>query len=102
MRDLRDAGTLRRPTGSRAGDDAVERDVLCAAVERLARSQSRVVTVNLEDLWLETQPQNVPGTSDEHPNWRRRARRAFEDFRDAPEVLDTLQAVNDARSARKR
>jgi len=36
--------------------------------------------VNLEDLWGETQPQNVPGTTHERPNWRRRARYAMEDM----------------------
>jgi hypothetical protein len=28
-----------------------------------------VVLVNLDDLWLETQPQHFPGTRDEHSNW---------------------------------
>jgi 4-alpha-glucanotransferase len=37
----------------------------------LARGPAAVVLVNLEDLWLESAPQNVPGTSDERPNWRR-------------------------------
>ncbi len=38
-----------------------------------ARSPSPLVAVNLEDLWGERRPQNVPGTSTEHPNWRRRS-----------------------------
>ncbi len=36
-----------------------------------ARSSAPLTLVNLEDLWGERQPQNVPGTTDEHPNWRR-------------------------------
>ena len=33
----------------------------------LGASPTRVVIVNLEDLWLETRPQNVPGTWEEPP-----------------------------------
>ncbi|CAN5791996.1 4-alpha-glucanotransferase [soil metagenome] len=42
-------------------------------LERLAASPARYVLLTLEDLWLERRPQNVPGTSAERPNWRRRA-----------------------------
>jgi 4-alpha-glucanotransferase len=37
-----------------------------------------MVLVNMEDLWLEARPQNVPGTSSERPNWRRKARLTLE------------------------
>lgn len=43
-----------------------------AAVERLARSDADQVMLDVEDLWGEHRPQNVPGTSTEVPNWRRR------------------------------
>jgi 4-alpha-glucanotransferase len=48
--------------------------VLRAALAFLSASQARLVLINLEDLWLETQPQNVPGTWHERPNWCRKAR----------------------------
>ncbi|MBX3380213.1 MAG: 4-alpha-glucanotransferase [Phycisphaeraceae bacterium] len=38
-----------------------------------ARGPAPIIIVNLEDLWGERLPQNVPGTSAEYPNWRRRA-----------------------------
>lgn len=44
-------------------------------LEALGRSPARQVQVNLEDLWLEPAPQNVPGTGAEAANWRRRFRR---------------------------
>jgi 4-alpha-glucanotransferase len=47
-------------------------------LERLSASRARYVLVNLEDLWLEPEPQNVPGTSDERPNWKRRASRSLD------------------------
>lgn len=44
----------------------------------LSRSNARLVMLNIEDLWLESQPQNTPTTSRERPNWRRKHRLAVE------------------------
>ncbi|MBS0531735.1 MAG: 4-alpha-glucanotransferase [Proteobacteria bacterium] len=42
------------------------------AVEFLAHSPSRILAISIDDLLgLKDQP-NIPGTVDEHPNWRRR------------------------------
>ena len=71
--------------------------MLRAALEHLASSDARTVLVNLEDLWLETRPQNVPGTAGAVPNWRRPARYAFERFRDRRDVLGTLSVIDRAR-----
>jgi len=68
--------------------------VLKACLAFLSSSQARVVLVNLEDLWLETHPQNIPGTEDEYPNWRRKARYNFEDFCQIPPVVDTLRMID--------
>jgi 4-alpha-glucanotransferase len=70
-------------------------DVLQACQELLASSQSRVTLLNIEDLWLETEPQNIPGTSSECPNWRRRLRFGFEEFAELPTVVDALHRVNE-------
>jgi len=67
--------------------------VLRAILAFLGASPARIVLVNLEDLWLETQPQNVPGTGEERPNWRRKARLPFEAFSRSPEVIDLLREV---------
>ena len=48
-------------------------DELVAAVYAfLARSPARVLMVQIEDLLLEPEQPNLPGTVAEHPNWRRR------------------------------
>ena len=78
-----------------------ERSVLRACLAFLSATRARVVYVGLEDLWLETKPQNVPGTSDEHPNWRRKAHYSFEAFSQMPEVLATLQEVDRLRKRRR-
>lgn len=64
-----------------------------AACRYLAQSSCRVVLLNLEDLWLEPEPQNVPGTSDERPNWRRKLGVTLEAVVDHEEVKQTLSTV---------
>jgi 4-alpha-glucanotransferase len=68
--------------------------VVRALLDHLAAGPARMVLVNLEDLWLERRPQNVPGTTDQYPNWRRRYRHTFEDFSRMPSVMGTLARVN--------
>ena len=59
------------------------------------KSNADLVSVTLEDLWHETQRQNVPGTTDEHPNWRRPLRYALEDL--GAKVGATLDAIGKTR-----
>jgi 4-alpha-glucanotransferase len=80
---LRDRGLLEE-----GADD--EYAILRACLAFLGASSARVVIASLEDLWLETRPQNVPGTVDEHPNWRRKACYSFEAFCQLPQVLGAL------------
>ncbi len=76
-------------------------DIMRGLTEYLAASSARVALVMLEDLWLETEPQNVPGTTSEFPNWRRRMARDLHDALSDPEVAGVLRAV-DARRKRAR
>ncbi len=71
--------------------------VLQACLALLALSPAPIVLVNLEDLWEETLPQNTPGTFHERPNWRRKARYNFEQFRELPGVIRILKVVNEFR-----
>ncbi|MFL6258549.1 MAG: 4-alpha-glucanotransferase [Thermoanaerobaculia bacterium] len=69
-------------------------------LDHLATSPARMVLVNLEDLWQETEPQNVPGTHDERPNWRRKARFSFEEFSTRADVVEPLKRVDELRKQR--
>ncbi|HEU4805069.1 MAG TPA: 4-alpha-glucanotransferase, partial [Nitrobacter sp.] len=54
------------------GEEHIAPKNVFGAVEFLARTPSRILAVALDDLiGLKDQP-NIPGTVDEHPNWRRR------------------------------
>lgn len=67
-------------------------------MEWLASGPARLLLVNLEDLWLETAPQNVPGTGPERANWRRKARYSLEEFTAQPQVVKTLRQIHLLRS----
>ncbi|MDP3939881.1 MAG: 4-alpha-glucanotransferase [Deltaproteobacteria bacterium] len=67
--------------------------LLDACLAFLAASPARIVLVNLEDLWGERRPQNVPGTGRERPNWRRKAALTFESFSRSPRVVETLRRI---------
>lgn len=71
--------------------------VLEACLSFLAESPAEVLLVNLEDLWLETEQQNIPGVVDGHPNWQRKARYDFETFSRMPEVLELLTKLRRSR-----
>jgi len=76
--------------------------VLRGCLSFLAASRARTVLINLEDLWLETEPHNIPSTrEEEYPNWRRRAQYTFEQFCQLPQMADTLQKVNKLRKQSK-
>ncbi|MBP2675295.1 MAG: 4-alpha-glucanotransferase [Deltaproteobacteria bacterium] len=67
---------------------------LRAALAHLAASEAETAMVGLEDLWLEREPQNTPGTWKERPNWMRKSRFSIEEFRKHPEVVRILREVN--------
>ncbi|MBI3323441.1 MAG: 4-alpha-glucanotransferase [Candidatus Omnitrophica bacterium] len=75
-------------------------EALQALLRLLARSPARTVLVNLEDLWGETRPQNVPGTRRAYPNWRRRATHALEGFARIPRLAEALEEIRRLRKNR--
>jgi 4-alpha-glucanotransferase len=77
--------------------DAKPGDVLHASLAWLGTTDARVVFAALEDLWGETRPQNVPGTGPPMPNWQRKARHPFDDFRRLPAVRKAMRILREAR-----
>jgi 4-alpha-glucanotransferase len=73
-----------------------------ASLAWLAKSAAAAVIINLEDLWVETAPQNVPGTGLERPNWRRKSRYTLEELTTRPDLLETVRLVAEARKPRER
>ena len=71
--------------------------ILRAWLSQLASGDAYLVLVNLEDLWLEPLPQNVPGTWDERPNWKRKASVSSEQVRKSDSVTAILKAIDEIR-----
>jgi 4-alpha-glucanotransferase len=85
------------PAEERGRGAATDAALLRKRLDHLAESPARMVLVNLEDLWQETEPQNVPGTSGERSNWRRKARFSFEEFSTRADVVEPLKKVDELR-----
>ena len=84
-----------------AGDDPCDPDTLNERVHAaLARSPAAMVSASLDDLLGEEQAQNLPGTIDEYPNWRRRHRVAVQDLTRDPRFQRLARLMATARPRR--
>ena len=68
-----------------------------AAVAYVATTPCEIAIVPAEDLLGLVEQPNLPGTTDEHPNWRRRLPGRAEDMLDAPEVRARTARLNEER-----
>lgn len=64
-------------------------------LRRLGSSEAGLVLATMEDLWLETEPQNVPGTL-RAANWSRQARRPIEALAQ-PGIAEQLDVLDTSR-----
>ncbi|HVT45925.1 MAG TPA: 4-alpha-glucanotransferase [Thermoanaerobaculia bacterium] len=69
-------------------------DLLSGCLALIAASDAPLVVVNLEDLWGETEPQNVPGTGYERPNWRRKLKWSLEEIVASEELRTRLAPID--------
>lgn len=71
---------------------------LCSAIHQyLARCNSQIVGVQLEDLLLIESPVNIPGTSVEYPNWRRKLTADVQTLFAQKNVQHLCRQLNEAR-----
>jgi 4-alpha-glucanotransferase len=73
----------------------IESHDLFAVAGFLARTKSRLLAISLEDLLGVTDQPNIPGTVDEHPNWRRRLPLAIDDIPAAIDLAALKQATKE-------
>jgi 4-alpha-glucanotransferase len=69
---------LRQILGERAPDRVG--DELGAVASILAQTPSRLVAIALDDILGEREQINIPGTTEQHPNWRRKLPVDLEDL----------------------
>ncbi|MEZ5818756.1 MAG: 4-alpha-glucanotransferase [Hyphomicrobiaceae bacterium] len=73
-------------------------DALCVAIHRfVARTPCRLVAAQLEDLLGSPDCLNIPGTTDEHPNWRRKIPIEIEDMAGLPLLRAICGALKEER-----
>ncbi len=62
-----------------------------AIIGFLAQTPSKLMLLNQEDLTKETEQQNLPGSTAEYPNWRRKMKWTVEELRELKEARDFSQ-----------
>ena len=77
-------------------------EFFAAAHAYLARSTAAIVTLQMDDVSNETSPVNVPATSDEYPNWRRRISLSLEELADSPRLRAMAATFDRERGRRPR
>ena len=87
-----------RERGS-AGQGEDDQAVLEGILAELASSPVWLTLVTLEDLWLESLPQNVPGTTEERDNWRHKMRHSLDELVTMDRVVRVLDEVARRRAA---
>ncbi|WP_300061223.1 4-alpha-glucanotransferase [uncultured Roseobacter sp.] len=91
QRDAEKADLLGVPTAEFAGRSAT--DLRDTVHRRLAHAPTALAAVQLDDLLDVEDAQNLPGTVDEHPNWRRRSPIALEDLATQPGVAQIAETM---------
>ena len=72
-------------------------DLADAILAYLGRSRARLMLVQLEDVLSEAEQANLPGTTDAHPNWRRRLSRSLEEIDRGFELRHVAALIEEAR-----
>ena len=90
----------RLPSGLSTNPDDLDEmtQELCFSIHKqLASSQSQIIAVQLEDMMLINKPVNIPGTSDEYPNWRRKLETSSSELFKKPDIQKFCKEITDLR-----
>jgi 4-alpha-glucanotransferase len=75
--------------------NGIDRHDLYAVVSFLSKTRSRLLAVSLEDLLGVPNQPNIPGTVDEHPNWRQRLPLAIDEIVEAVDIAALRKATGE-------
>jgi len=93
------AGALRARGLGPDGDEGAAEPMLGGLLSMLGDGDAPAVIVGIDDLLGDTEPQNVPGTTVERPNWVRRLALTLEELTSDEEVGGLLDRLQSARLA---
>ncbi|MFZ2089084.1 MAG: 4-alpha-glucanotransferase, partial [Desulfobaccales bacterium] len=77
--------------------DGCPEEIRRGVLAYLGESQAALVEARLEDFLGITTQQNLPGTYDEHPNWRQKIPQTLEEMRLDPEIRGLAATLGQAR-----
>jgi 4-alpha-glucanotransferase len=80
-------------------DSAEIGDIADAIHRGLAQSPAALVSVQMDDVFGELEAQNLPGTINEHPNWRRRLSIPVEGMKQSTALRHISEVMTSARGA---
>lgn len=93
LRELKAAGLIAKQ------EEEPNHETLVEALHRwLARAPGKLLMIQLEDLAGEREQANLPGTTEGHPNWRRRLSLPVDRLLASPEVKRFAAAVSQERA----
>jgi 4-alpha-glucanotransferase len=96
-RSLEQLRAALRDTGLLEDGESSDEDLVVAIHAYVSRTPSRLLVIQAEDLAGCVEQPNLPGTVDEHPNWRRRLPVAVETLFDGELARRVIAAVRPAR-----
>jgi 4-alpha-glucanotransferase len=88
--------------GLLSASESKPEDVLQACLEWLAQSDAETVLITLEDFWGEEQWQNMPCTTTEYPNWRRKMKLTLEEILQSEQLRAKAVGLSQQRKSRNR
>ena len=94
----RDRAAIATMAGLDGVPDTLSADDMARLQGVLAASPALAFAVPVEDLLLSPHQPNLPGTTDEAPNWRRRIPASVEDLASVPSLVTIARAIHEARS----
>ncbi len=84
--------------GDLAADERDDETAIVVAANRfLAATPSAIVMAQLDDILGERDPANVPGTSTQYPNWRRKLGTEIDTLSNDPRLIRLCRAMNELR-----
>jgi 4-alpha-glucanotransferase len=96
---LAEIGLLPQSWQDRSDERPLDSSLLAALVSGCARSASKLLSLQLDDLAGMDMPVNIPGTSSEYTNWQRKIPMLLEHVFANPAAVEMLQALHRERHA---
>lgn len=80
-------------------DPRLRRRLIIKTNQFIARSKSSIFLVRFEDIFGQTEMINVPGTTNEYPNWRLKLPLNIDEMENSPEMAEAFAMIREERNS---